>query len=83
MDVSKDARNRAWRTLLQGAVVTVMVAVLPVVYGAIVNSGDITAVNWAATGTAALTASATSAMSWVWRELLDNSGVPSATPENL
>jgi hypothetical protein len=83
-----DARNRAWRTLLQfvGAVVIVPAgdAVLQVVSRAVVDSMAGKAFSWAEVGTAAKFGAAyavtVAMLAYLHRAKLDPSPIPSATP---
>jgi len=81
-----DASNRAYRTLLQGVAVTVVLpaldAALQTVVQAVTTGGA--GFNWgqvaALAGTSALTAASMAVASYVHRMVLDPSSVPSAQP---
>lgn len=53
-EVKADAAQRTWRTLVQGVLATVLVAVIPVVISAI--QGGVEAVNWETVRNSAVTA---------------------------
>lgn len=65
-EVRSDARTRAARTLFQGAVSTVLVAVAAVVIDQ-VTPGSV--IDWATFGAAAATAAGTALAAWVQRLL--------------
>lgn len=62
----QDARTRGWRTALQGAVSTVLVAIAAVVTDQVVP-GEI--IDWPTLGVAAATAAGTALASWAHRRL--------------
>lgn len=62
-----DATQRSVRTLIQGAVVVVLITVIPIVLSAI--QGGVDKVDWTATGYAALTAALTAVGSFVMAKL--------------
>lgn len=62
----QDARTRGWRTALQGAVSTVIVAVAAVVTDQVVP-GEV--IDWPTLGVAAATAAGTALAAWVQRRL--------------
>lgn len=62
-----EAQVRALRTAAQGAVVVVLITVLPILRDAV--SGGVENVDWAVTGYAALTAALTAVASYVMAKL--------------
>lgn len=66
-----DANIRAIRTAIQGLVAAVLITVVPLVSSAIGNAGDVTKVDWAATGTAVLTAALMAGLAYAQRTWLD------------
>ncbi|GAB3693638.1 hypothetical protein [Nocardiopsis oceani] len=65
-EARKDARSRGWRTALQGAISTALVAVAAVVTDQVVP-GEI--IDWPTLGLAAATAGGTALAAWVQRRL--------------
>lgn len=53
-EVKADAAQRTWRTIVQGLIATVLVAVIPVIYSAI--QGGVENVNWETVRNSAITA---------------------------
>lgn len=76
--LTKDAKNRSWRTFLQGLVAAVVMGVWPVV-NATVTKG-ITTVDWSVAEQSVINAAVTAAVTFLWRRFLDPSRIPSATP---
>ena len=66
-EVNKEALSRSWRTLVQGAIATVLITVIPVFQAALTSGVE--NVNWELTGAAALTAALTSISSYVYNLL--------------
>jgi uncharacterized membrane protein YccC len=77
--IAKDAANRAWRTWLQSLVVAAVTAAGSAVFS-LVQSGGLSGMSWAATGSAVGTGAGMAVVSFVWRRWLDPSRVPSAAP---
>lgn len=71
MDPKLDARNRAWRTLVQGLLIDVLAAVLLVALPAI-NGSDFawTAAFWLTLGGLAAKSALTAALSYIARQVL-------------
>lgn len=86
--LQSDARNRAWRTLLQGALATILVpaadAAFQVIQGAVADAVTGHGFDWRQVGTSALLAAGTAVTmavaAYLHRLKLDPSGVPSAQP---
>lgn len=77
-----DARNRFARTIAQGAVATLVIALaaaLPVVLDAL-QGGDVTTVDWGTVLISAATAALISALAYIQRQWLDPSRLPSLRP---
>lgn len=74
--LAKDARNRAWRTLLQTAAATAVLAVAQAVIGWAAGGRF----DWRLTAGAAITAAAAPILALLQRLVLDPSSLPSATP---
>lgn len=72
-----DARNRAWRTFLQGLGLDVLVAVALVVYQV---ASDPKPIVWLAVGASLGRSIAQAAAAYVMRRWLDPSKIPSALP---
>jgi uncharacterized integral membrane protein len=73
---TNDAANRSWRTILQGALVVILLAIATAVLE-VIGAG---AFSWKTLGISALTAALTAAVAYFHRTLLDPSGLPSAIP---
>lgn len=73
-----DARNRSWRTALQGLVASVAVAVLTVAEKAVADGVD--KIDASTLQVSLETAAATAVLSWLHRRFLDTSPVPSIEP---
>lgn len=71
-EVKSEAKQRGARTLLQGAIATVLVAVLPVLYAAF--SAGVDTINWETLKISALTAGSTALISFAmnWVKPVDN-----------
>lgn len=86
--LADDARNRAWRTLLQGIAATVVVpaadAFVQVVQSAVADSVVSYRFDWRQVGVSAAVAAGTAVTmavaAYLHRLKLDPSGVPSAAP---
>lgn len=86
-----DALNRAWRTVIQGVVVTVIGAagdaVLQVVQRALVDGARTHRMDWTEVRTTAVYAAGTAAAmalaAYIHRAKLDPSAIPSAPPPSL
>lgn len=76
----RDGANRGLRTFLQGLAIAVGTAVVPILHAAITGEGGIGAVDWTVTGTAAATAAGAAVLAYLWRVVLDPSGVRSLEP---
>lgn len=76
--LTTDAKNRSWRTLLQGLVASVLLGIWPIVQAAL-NNG-ILSVDWSTLRLSAINAAATAGVSFLWRRFLDPSRIPSAAP---
>jgi len=74
----KDARNRTWRTFLQGLVAAVLMGTWPVVQ-ATMNAG-LQSVDWSVMKWSLVNAAVTAGVTFLWRTFLDPSKVPSANP---
>lgn len=82
-DLTADAGNRAWRTLLQGFATTAGLVVVSLVSRALTTAGDLRVVDWPSLGWAVAFAVVMAGVSFVWRKVLDQSGIPSAVPPDV
>lgn len=75
-----DARNRAWRTLLQGLATDVLVALAAALLAWLPDADITSREAWTAIGVTLAKTALTTAASWVMRAKLDASSVPTPLP---
>lgn len=75
-----DAKNRAWRTLLQGLAADVLVAVAAVLLAWLPDADITSAEAWTVVAVTLAKTALTTAASWIMRAKLDASIVPTPLP---
>ena len=75
-----DARNRAWRTLLQGLATDVLVAIAAALLAWLPDADITSREAWTVIGVTLAKTALTAAASWVMRAKLDASGLPTPLP---
>ena len=75
-----DAKNRAWRTLLQGLAADVLVALAAVLLAWLPDADITSREAWTVVGVTLAKTALTTVASWVMRAKLDGSSVPTPLP---
>ena len=75
-----DAKNRAWRTLLQGLATDVLVAVAAVLLAWLPDADITSAEAWTVVAVTLAKTALTTAASWIMRAKLDGSSLPTPLP---